>query len=671
MCTGGVCAGTAYGCTATSCQTVSTCNGDGGCNVVDKAAGTSCPDDGNPCTSDVCDGSGNCTHPAVTNGTSCGSGLVCVGTVCTPTYPALVLQKSAPPTVDAGACVTLPYTIDVTNTGNATAAAPVVTDVLPEGVIFVSATTTSGSCSFDAATNTVTCTLDDLPLNATDTVTIDTTTLLPTGSITNTASVSTSTEQSSTTGDTDSVTTEIVPATLSSWESISSNFNGTPIAAGDTLWFTAVAKVSGLPSNETASIWALGGTIAFSADNTSYSIPVPAAEVSFVPGTTTATTTFDEATDEWITVAPPSFSGNVFVAAVAVPLPAGLPGGINPVNWSTEFVSNTSGVSVNWQWATAVYTSFNTNYDLLEVKPIDDNHYSAIGGSDDAGTPEAYKQYVTGGARGGGGGNYTGSLSATAGGTPAVQCSGSSSSTSSSSSSSSSSSASSSGSGGCTSNCADGSPCTSNNECGSQQCNNGVCVAPGCASGNGACPDGQHCGANADCGSQICTNGTCAAPACSPSCADGTRCGSNSDCENGQCNNGVCEPSCATQTQKCQDGQACGASSECGSGVCSSGKCAAPACGPDCANGSPCGSNNDCGSQQCSNTGLCVSPGCASGNGACNDGQHCGANTDCGSENCVSGTCEPPTCAPSCATGSPCGNNSDCKSNHCNNGVCQ
>jgi hypothetical protein len=44
-------------------------------------AGTSCADDGNPCTDDVCDGAGICTHPA--NTASCDDGDPCtVGDVC-------------------------------------------------------------------------------------------------------------------------------------------------------------------------------------------------------------------------------------------------------------------------------------------------------------------------------------------------------------------------------------------------------------------------------------------------------------------------------------------------------------------------------------------------------------------------------------------------------------
>jgi hypothetical protein len=101
--------------------------------------------------------------------------------------------------------------------------------------------------------------------------------------------------------------------------------------------------------------------------------------------------------------------------AVEFQVPAsGFPGGIQPVTWQGTFGSNPPGLSVQWQWAAAVYTKFSTDYNSLGVKPVDDNQASAYKNSDHAGTPENFKAYVTGGATGGGGANYTGSYSGTA-----------------------------------------------------------------------------------------------------------------------------------------------------------------------------------------------------------------------------------------------------------------
>src|SRR5439155_3948106 len=106
-----------------------------------------------------------------------------------------------------------------------------------------------------------------------------------------------------------------------------------------------------------------------------------------------------------------------FLTGSAFVVPAGgLPGGINPVTWSGTFFSTASvPLTVNWQWAAAVYTNFNkTDYNALGVKAVDDNHFPPYQNADHAGTPENYKSSVTGGALGNGGANYTGSLSATA-----------------------------------------------------------------------------------------------------------------------------------------------------------------------------------------------------------------------------------------------------------------
>lgn len=201
--------------------------------------------------------------------------------------------------------------------------------------------------------------------------------------------------------------------------SITSNFNGTPIPGGDWIWFSAVLKVHGLGSVPVT----IGfmSSIQFSVGGVLYVIPVPSGLLTFSPNMTVATTTFTNGS--WVTTVPISgLAGNVFVTGVALqsPLPSGFPGGINPVTWQGTFVSMTPGLTVDWQWAAAVYESpaFGSDYTLLGVKPVDDNRASIYQDSDHAGTPENFKHSVVGGARGGGGSNFTGSMSATASTTP-------------------------------------------------------------------------------------------------------------------------------------------------------------------------------------------------------------------------------------------------------------
>src|SRR5215213_8543771 len=61
------------------------------CVSSNKDAGTTCPDEGNPCTKNVCDGSGHCTHPNKTNGAACTtcqeSSCTCQDGTCAPKVP--------------------------------------------------------------------------------------------------------------------------------------------------------------------------------------------------------------------------------------------------------------------------------------------------------------------------------------------------------------------------------------------------------------------------------------------------------------------------------------------------------------------------------------------------------------------------------------------------------
>ncbi len=192
--------------------------------------------------------------------------------------------------------------------------------------------------------------------------------------------------------------------------SIGSNFNGTPIAGGDTIWFSAVFKVTGL-SPSGATLYFQNSTISFTASGTSYNLAVPNMTINFQPtGPTQATVSGTTATYT------PGLSGNYYLAGLAFHVPSGgLPGGINPVTWQGTFLTNSgSTVSVNWQWAAAVYTSFGAT----GIKGSDDPSAGPYYNSDHAGTPEADKSYVVGGARGGGGSNWTGSYSGTATVTP-------------------------------------------------------------------------------------------------------------------------------------------------------------------------------------------------------------------------------------------------------------
>ncbi|HVT36097.1 MAG TPA: hypothetical protein VHE37_10945 [Nevskiaceae bacterium] len=202
------------------------------------------------------------------------------------------------------------------------------------------------------------------------------------------------------------------PPACSARTSITSNFNGTRVPGGDYIWFNSVLKVAGLPSKP-VTIRMTHATITFTANGQNYTVWLPDAQVTFDSTVTQATTTYDASANSWITRTRPGLAGNTFLSGYPWLVNQTLPGGTNPVTWQGEIDSDTPGVKVNWQWAAAAYSSFSSYPDTLGVKPVDDNKGSQYANSDHAGTPEAFKTYVVGGARGGGGANATGSYSGT------------------------------------------------------------------------------------------------------------------------------------------------------------------------------------------------------------------------------------------------------------------
>jgi hypothetical protein len=193
--------------------------------------------------------------------------------------------------------------------------------------------------------------------------------------------------------------------------SITSNFNGTSIPAGDYIWFNSVMKLSGPAPSGGTHIFFTGQTITFKAGGVTYTLHPPDSEVIYSTTATKATTVFSGG--GFITTVPAGFGDNVFLSGLAFKVPVSLPGGINPVTWSGT-ISGSVKQSIQWQWGAAVYTHFTTDYNSLMIKPTHSTHLDSYPNGDQAGTPECFfKAYVTGGARGGGGSNFTGSYSGT------------------------------------------------------------------------------------------------------------------------------------------------------------------------------------------------------------------------------------------------------------------
>lgn len=130
--------------------------------------------------------------------------------VVSPSSADLSLTKTASPN-PGQAGVNLSYRITATNNGPAVATNVTVTDTLPAGITFVSATTTQGNCS---GTATVTCSLGTLPVGGAAIVTIVVTPSAA-GQIINSASVSGSQSDFDLSNNSVAVTTLIQPAAAS------------------------------------------------------------------------------------------------------------------------------------------------------------------------------------------------------------------------------------------------------------------------------------------------------------------------------------------------------------------------------------------------------------------------------------------------------------------------
>jgi len=216
------------------------------------------------------------------------------------------------------------------------------------------------------------------------------------------------------------------PPPCSANSSSASNFNGTPVPAGDYVWFNSNFKASGIPSTG-VTITFTNASITFGEGSTPYNLFVPNAQITFSPSATCSSTTFNSATNTWVTMVPVKGDDEIFLTGLAWQIPSGgLPGGINPVTFNGTFnvTTDVPGITVQWVWSAAAYSSFTTNYNQLAIKP---GHQTACGASngDHAGTPEGvnnsnqpWKQFVVGGTRGGGGSNWTGSWSGTDSVTP-------------------------------------------------------------------------------------------------------------------------------------------------------------------------------------------------------------------------------------------------------------
>jgi hypothetical protein len=193
---------------------------------------------------------------------------------------------------------------------------------------------------------------------------------------------------------------------------ITSAFNGIAVDPGSTVWFNCAARVIGLQSTTTLHV--TDATVSFTANGSPYTVDLPDTTVTFSSLVVKASTSYSAA-GGWSVTAPLNMSNdNVFFGGAGLPVPGGLPGMIQGVTWTGNFTADATGLTVNWKWAAAAYSSFGSDPASLGIKSVDGPLLDAVyANADKAGTPEAFKQFLVGGARGGGGANYTGAFGMT------------------------------------------------------------------------------------------------------------------------------------------------------------------------------------------------------------------------------------------------------------------
>ncbi len=296
-----------------------------------------------------------------------------------------------------------------------------VTGSVPTTTTTITSTTTTTQAPTTTTTVQPTTTTTTTQAPTTTTAQPTTTTQVPTTTTaqpTTTTTTSTLAAPTTTTATTPSSTSSTtLPACSPAPVSITSNFNGTAIPKDAFIWFSSVLSVPG-PNPAAFTVRCDDSTIDFVAGGEPYVLDVPRASVTFSPASTLATTEFDSASQEWETVIPSSGdAGNAFVTGLGFQVPVDFPGGIKQVTWTCQLSSDAPGIRIQWKWAAAVYTDFSPDPNSLGVKPVDGDG-SVYENANEAGTPENFRRFVIGGARGGGGSNFTGGHS----GTKAVAC---------------------------------------------------------------------------------------------------------------------------------------------------------------------------------------------------------------------------------------------------------
>ena len=185
-------------------------------------------------------------------------------------------------------------------------------------------------------------------------------------------------------------------STTSIWH----RFNSKRIAAGNYIWFNSTLESLGYSNfrrQNPVTIHVTNSRIIFWAQGKKYTLPVPDSRIQFTNDVSIATTTF--VNNVWETKVPLWFKDNVFMGGLSYKVPTNLPGNIRNIVWIADVSIDQPGFSMKWAWGAAAYSRFG-DHAALKVKPVDGWKFNQYQNSDEAGTPENYKLYLSSGATG-------------------------------------------------------------------------------------------------------------------------------------------------------------------------------------------------------------------------------------------------------------------------------
>ena len=194
--------------------------------------------------------------------------------------------------------------------------------------------------------------------------------------------------------------------------SIVSDFNSTQIPVRRYIWFNSSLNPRSfekLKHKASLTIYVTNSRINFTVNGRQYTLAAPDSRIRFDAAVRTASTRFIN--NIWETAVPRNFDDDVFMGGLSYLVPLNLPGNIRNVRWSAD-IKIDKDISFKWKWAAAVYTNFAANAGI-HVKPISGKEDNPYQNSDDAGTPQNFKEFAVAGATGKGKDDkdYTGSFS--------------------------------------------------------------------------------------------------------------------------------------------------------------------------------------------------------------------------------------------------------------------